>query len=107
MIGKQWLDTHDWMLRSSSNGVSYRGFQWEKKGEWTKAKSWDSSPICGDGLHGNAPEAHGFGLYYARVELCETKGKRVVVQGDKIKVPEARIVAENEGSHKRRLDSVG
>ncbi|HUU32880.1 MAG TPA: hypothetical protein VMW48_02390, partial [Vicinamibacterales bacterium] len=94
-IDAAWLDTHEWMLRSSDNGVSYGGFKWKRRGAWTKCKKWSATPTCGNGLHGNAPEAHGYGLDYGTIDLCETRGPRIVIGGDKIKVREARVVARN------------
>jgi len=92
-IDAEWLDTHEWMLRSSENGVSYGGFKWGRKGAWNKCPDWKDAPECGGGFHGNAPEAHGYGFDYGRVELHETRGKRVAIGSNKIKVPESRAVA--------------
>lgn len=95
-IDAKWLDTHEWMLRSSDNGKSYEGFQWKCKGTWTRCPDWNSKPKGGNGLHGIAPEANGAGFFYERLELCATRGERVIIDCDKIKVPEARIVAIND-----------
>ena len=94
-IDKAWLDSHEWMLRSSDNGVSCRGYEWKRKGEWNKAPDWNDRAECGGGFHGNAPEAHGYGFDYSRIELHETRGQRVIVGSNKIKVSESRIVAVN------------
>jgi len=91
-INKAWLDSHEWMLRSSNNGISYGGYKWKRKGEWNKAPDWNDRAECGGGFHGNAPEAHGYGFDYKCIELHETRGKRIIID-DKIKVPESRIVA--------------
>ena len=95
-IDKKWLDTHEWMLRSSNNGISYDGYKWPSKNRWAKAPDWSELPKCGGGFHGNAPEAHGFGFLYSRIELAETRGPRVPIDGNKIKTLEARLVAFNE-----------
>ena len=92
-INKKWLDSHEWMLRSSNNGVSYEGYRWKRKGAWNTAPDWDAAPECGHGYHGNASEAHGYGYDYGRIELHETRGQRVIIDGDKIKVRESRAVA--------------
>src|ERR1035437_10125010 len=93
IIDQNWLDTHEWMLRSSNNGISYGGFKWPGVGKWTECPDWNTKAECGSGFHGNAPEGHGYGLDYSHIELCETKGKRVIVERNKIKVQHARIVA--------------
>src|SRR5574343_30141 len=92
-IDAAWLENHKWMLRSSDDGVSYGGFRWPALGEWATAPDWNDRAECGGGFHGNAQEAHGYGFDYARIELHETRGPRIVVDGDKIKVRESRIVA--------------
>ena len=90
-----WLDTHNWMLRSSANGVSYGGYRWPPIGKWTTCKDWDSAPVCGNGFHGNSPSGHGYGFDYCRLELCETRGQQVVIEINKVKVASARIIAVN------------
>jgi hypothetical protein len=92
VVDANWLDTHDWMLRSSNNGVSYNGFEWVI-GKWITAPDWNSRPECGGGFHGNSPAGHGYGFDYCRIELCETKGQQVVIDKDKVKVATAQIVA--------------
>ena len=92
-IDAAWLDTHEWMLRSSSGGVSYGGFRWPRIGRWMECPDWNTRPECGGGFHGNAPEAHGYGFDYCRLELVETRGQRIIIEGNKIKVRYARIVA--------------
>ena len=95
-IDTQWLDTHEWMLRSSNDGKSHDGYTWPLLGQWATASDWNDRAECGGGFHGNAPEAHGAGFFYSRLELVETRGPRIVIDGDKIKVRSARIVAVNE-----------
>jgi hypothetical protein len=87
-----------WMLRLSKNGISYGGFTWAPVGEWTEAKDWDPTPNCGGGLHGQGPEAHGYGHKGTRYELCETGPERVIVDCDKVKVRTARIIAVDVGA---------
>jgi len=70
-IDAAWLDTHEWMLRSSHDGVVYDGYQCAPLGVWEKAPDWDPKPVCGGGFHGNAPEASGYGFDYGRLELKE------------------------------------
>ena len=93
MITEKWLSTHKWMLRSSKNGTSYNGFKWKHLGKWTEAPDWNAIPACGNGLHGETSEFHGFGFQYHRLELCEYEGKAVSINGDKVKVKKARIIA--------------
>ena len=95
LIDKNWLDTHDWMLRSSNNGISYNGYKWKRKFVWNKCADWDNIPHCGNGFHGNSPIAYGYGFDYSRLELHETKGERITIEGDKIKVQFSRAVAYN------------
>ena len=40
-IDAAWLNTHDWMLRSSNNGVSYNGFEWPAIGKWISVPFWN------------------------------------------------------------------
>ena len=94
-ITSKWLKSHKWMLRSSDNGVSYNDYRWPAIGKWAKAPDWNPEPVCGGGFHGLTPEYNRAGLFYGRVELCEYRGEAVVVEGDKIKVRQARIVAIN------------
>ena len=95
VINSAWLDTHDWMLRSSNDGVTHNGFKWKRKWAWNKCPDWNPEPVCGGGFHGLAPGAISAGFFYQRLELHETRGERVIVEehGLKIKVPESRIVA--------------
>ena len=83
----------NWMLRTSNDGVGYGGFIWAPIGEWTTAPDWDDSPDCNHGgLFGQGPGGFGFAKSGTRFELCETRGQRVAVDDNKIKVPEARIL---------------
>jgi len=91
-----WLDSHEWMLRSSNNGISYNDFRWKKIGRWNIAPDWNDHPKCGSGLHGNAPEAFGYGFDYVQIELVETRGPRIPIDGNKIKVQCACIRAIND-----------
>ena len=97
MINAQWLDTHDWMISSDDNGWTYdRKFHWPETGTWTSAPDWNPAPVCGGGFHGMGKEAHGFGFSFSRFVLRETRGERIVIDANKIKVREARIVAVND-----------
>jgi hypothetical protein len=86
----------NWMLRTSDDGISYGGFEWSPVGEWTEAQDWNSRPECGGGLHGQAAEAGGYSSGRSRLEFCETTGKRVIIDKDKIKVRRARILLIND-----------
>ena len=92
-IGAAWLDSHDWMLRSSNDGFSHDEYKWPEIGRWAKAVDWDGLPACGNGFHGMTPHANGFGFSYKRLELCETRGPQIAIDDEKVKVAEARIVA--------------
>jgi len=41
-IDAAWLDTHEWMLRSSHDGVVYDGYQCAPLGVWEKAPDWEA-----------------------------------------------------------------
>ena len=92
-ITEKWLETHKWMIRSSDNGISYCDFKWKGIGKWQDCPDWNTEPECGGGFHGETPEFHGFGIQYNRLELVEYKGNAIPINGDKVKVREARIVA--------------
>ena len=53
-IDAQWLDTHEWMLRSSDNGISFDGYRWKRKGAWNQAPDWNTRPECKHGFFGLA-----------------------------------------------------
>lgn len=38
---------------------SFGGFKWNPMGEWTEAPDWKPIPLCGNGLHGQAPLSGG------------------------------------------------
>ena len=92
---KQLLEHGDWMLRFDNDGESYAGFRWNGIGEWTEAKDWKPKAECGNGLHGQSPKGAGYCQTASRMVLCETKGKQIVIHGDKVKVQYARIIAIN------------
>jgi hypothetical protein len=88
--------------RGNDDRASYAGFRWNPMGEWTEASDWNPWPVCGGGLHGQAPEAGGHDHQDGQnVWLCETEGRRIVVGADKIKVQRARIIAINDLSEFR------
>jgi hypothetical protein len=86
----------DYIIRADDNGKAYNGFEWRQKGRWTTAPDWDKTPTCGNGLHGQGPEAGGFMGDGNRLVFCKTKGQRVKVGSDKIKVKSAMILLINE-----------
>jgi hypothetical protein len=95
-ISKEWLDTHKWMLRTSDDGVTYGGYRRKRVGEWNDAADWTGTPTCDDcgGFFGIDTTANGFGVLSRRtMELCEWRGERVVIDGDKICVSSFRVVA--------------
>jgi hypothetical protein len=86
-------DTGNWMVRFSNDGITYNGFQWKPIGEWTIAPDWDETPECGGGLHGQGPGGWGYCQPGKRFELVETDKIRVIIDGDKVKTPRAKIIA--------------
>src|SRR3972149_9111364 len=84
---------NNWMVRSSDNGTADGGFKWQPIGEWTTAPDWDPTPECGNGLHGQGPGGWGYSQGGSRFELVQTKGKRISIDSNKIKVKSAKIIA--------------
>jgi hypothetical protein len=82
----------NWIVRFSNDGIGYGGFVWNPVGEWTTAPDWNSKPECGGGLHGQGVGGWGYCSGGTRFELAQTRGKRVVIEGEKIKVKSAKIV---------------
>ena len=83
----------NWMIRFDNDGLSHNGFKWQPVGKWTEAPDWHTRPICDGGLFGQSPKAAGFCKPGSRMVLCETKGRQVVVDNQKIKVQYAKIIA--------------
>ena len=92
-ITPKWLQKHKWMIRSSKNGVSYNDFKWPECGLWIDCPDWDEEPECGCGFHGETKAHNGSGILYSRLELVEFRGKPIPIDGNKVKVRRARIVA--------------
>jgi hypothetical protein len=86
------IKSGNWMIRTEKEGgiSPSRNFQWEPIGHWTTAPDWNNKPSCGHGLHGQASEAGGQGVNAKIIVFCETSGERVIIDGNKIKVPKAR-----------------
>ena len=99
----------NWMLRTSNNGVSYDGFKRKRIGAWNKAKKWTGKPICSEcgGFFGIDRKAHSFGVDWSRetFELCEWRGERVVLDGNKICVSEYRVIAINSNIPEKFFDA--
>jgi len=85
--------TGNWMVRFSDGGRSYGGYRWPEIGAWAEAPDWNPDAVCGGGFHGQGPGGYGYCQGGSRFELCETKGHRVIVDGNKVKVRHARILA--------------
>jgi len=89
------LKSGNWMIRMDDNGVSYNGFKWKPKGQWTEAPDWNTAARCEGGLFGQSPKGRGFAKRGKRLVLCETKGEQIVVENEKVKVRYAKIIAIN------------
>ena len=85
--------TGNWMVRFSEDGIAYDGYRWPEIGAWAEAPDWNPDAVCGGGFHGQGPGGYGYCQGGSRFELCETKGHRVIVDGNKVKVRHARILA--------------
>ena len=88
------MDSGQWMIRFSNDGVAHGGFRWAPVGEWTVAPDWRATPECGCGLRGQSPLAAGHCQPGTRMELCETS-VQVSIGGDKVKCQKAKIIAVN------------
>ena len=93
---RQAVKDGNWLIRSDNDGYSRDGFKWAGRGKWTVAPDWDPEPVSGGGLYGQGPEASGFGLCRDRLIFCKTRGPRIAVGDDKVKVREAAILLINE-----------
>ena len=89
------LQSGDWMIRFDYDGKSYNGFDWKPIGRWTTAPDWNPEPKCGHGLHGQSPRGAGYCQTGNRLVLCKTK-EQIVIDGDKVKTPSAKILAVNQ-----------
>ena len=86
----------NWGVRTSTDGVGYKGFKWAPLGEWTKSPTWSEEPTCDSGgLFYQGPGGYGYAQSGTRFELIESDGPRVCIDGDKLKSPRCRIVAVN------------
>jgi len=86
---------NNWMIRNDYEGVAHADFKWAPIGEWTTCLRWnkDTNADCtSGGLFGQGPGGMGYAQSSTRFVFCETKGKRIVVDGNKIKTKHARIL---------------
>ena len=99
------IKSGNWIIRSDNDGASIEkpDFRWSPVGQWTKAPDWDVFPACGNGLHGQGPGASGFGVAGTRTVFCMTDGQRIVIDGNKLKVPKAMILLVNDLSTAKGL----
>jgi len=89
------IATGNWMIRSENKGgvspsANAAGFKWKPIGQWTIAPDWRPIRECGHGLHGQASEAGGYNDGGKYIVFCETRGTRVKIDSNKIKVGKAR-----------------
>jgi hypothetical protein len=94
------VDHGRWMLRADNDGVSpnkkARGFRWPEPGKWIKAPDFNARKKCGGGLHGQDRTWGGY-CEGRRLVFCEWRGGYVGgIDGNKIKVEEARILLVGE-----------
>ena len=85
----------NWMVRTDNDGLSHDGFRWAPIGEWTECPRWNENTkadCTSGGLFGQGPGGLGYAQPGSRFVFCETKGKRISVKGDKIKVAAAKIL---------------
>jgi hypothetical protein len=85
----------NWMIRCENDGglspsPNAKGFKWKPIGQWTIAPDFNSRPVCGGGLHGQGFEAGGDIIKGKYLVFCETRGERIVINNNKIKVKSAR-----------------
>jgi hypothetical protein len=89
-----------WMIRADNDGVSPNkkagSFRWPEPGEWIKAPDFNARKECGGGLHGQDRTWGGY-CEGRRLVFCEWRGGYVGgIDGNKIKVEEARILLVGE-----------
>jgi len=88
----------NWIIRADDNGKSVssdaHGFRWQPLGVWTVAPDWNEKAECGGGLHGQDKD-HGGTIMGTRLVFCETRGPHIAIDGEKVKVREARILMIN------------
>jgi hypothetical protein len=89
------IKTGNWMIRCENDGglspsSNAKGFKWKPIGQWTIAPDFNSRPVCGGGLHGQGSEAGGYLEKGKHIVFCETRGERIIIDGNKIKVESAR-----------------
>jgi hypothetical protein len=84
------------MLRTDNDGVSYGGFVWPGPGVWVTCPRWTDERTCeGGGFFGQAPGDgyHGYAHRGTRFALCVYEGRTKSIDGNKIAVERACIVA--------------
>jgi len=97
-IDKEYIDSlgDNWMVRTDQDGISFHGFEIAPIGEWNTCPKWDDGPVNDDctsgGFFGQGPGGYGFAKDGTRFCFCETRGPRIVVGGNKIKVRDMRVV---------------
>lgn len=98
-IGPYTVNRERIFLRTSDNGRTSHGFHRKPVGQWNRAEDWTGEPSifkCG-GFFGIDNECYSFGIIpNPTLELCEWRGERVPIDGNKICVSEFRVVAVNE-----------
>jgi len=85
----------NWLIRNDHNGMSYGGFVSAPVGEWTECPRWNAETKAdckSGGLFGQGPGGFGHAHPGSRLVFAETRGPRMSVDGDKIKVPAFRIL---------------
>ena len=97
---KKAVESGNWMIRLENEGgespsSDAGGFKWKSIGRWTIAPDWRNAPKCGHGLHGQASEAGGQAIKGKYLVFCETRGERVIIDNNKIKVQSARRLLIN------------
>lgn len=84
-----------WMLRHDDDGVSYGGYRCAPTGEWNICPKWNKNTKAdceSGGFFGQGPQGAGYLKLGTRVCLCETRGPMFVVDADKVKWREFRIL---------------
>lgn len=96
----------NWIIRADNDGVSPNssacGFRWNGVGEWTSALDFNTKAKCGGGLHGQDVKNGGY-LEGKRLVFCGHRGGHVVVDHNKVKVREARILLVNQLPSKLKI----
>ncbi|KKU98276.1 MAG: hypothetical protein UY28_C0004G0014 [Candidatus Amesbacteria bacterium GW2011_GWB1_48_13] len=92
----------NWFVRTDTNEKSYGDFQVAPNGKWNKCPKWGEqtkADCTSGGFFGQAPDGWGYAHPGNRFTFCQTRGKRIIVAADKVKVPEFMVLYEDQEAY--------